>query len=129
MLDVGKLVKELSFNLAEKHNFGTHRLTIEVESIERHVDFVLPLGILLIIVISNIMGRMKTKEKNVRISLRSLVNKDEVLIVVSKEKFFHDEYIVTEFGNEGEIAKSLIEQIGAECKTDDRLGNSLIINL
>ena len=129
MLNIGSLIRELSINLADKHGFDTRRISIEAEDIEKHVDLVLPFGVLLTVLISSTMERLKAPDSYIRIVLQNLDSLTEVSLSVNEENFFHGGCTANEFGNEGEIVKALVEQIGAECKADGRKKNTVIIEL
>lgn len=116
-LNIGKLIREAIIDLAEKYKFDTGKISVEADNREEHVDVALPLGMLLTIFLSSLMSRLKDDECTLSIRLRSLRSTAELTVAGTKANLFHSDCIAKELGNEGEIIRALLDQMGAECSS------------
>jgi len=126
-LNIGRLVRETVFVLAEKYNFDTKRLIVEADNREEHIDVALPLGMLLTILFSSLMSSVDSQECGLTISLRSSRGTAELTVSGTKANIFNSDCIAEELGNQGEIIKALLDQIGATCKSVGDENNTMTI--
>lgn len=124
-LNIGRLVREVVIDLAEKYSFDTQKVNVEADNREEHIDVALPLGMLLTIFISSLMSRVNAEDCELTIRLRSRKSSAELTMATSKTNIFHSDCIAEELGNEGEIIRALLDQMGGECKAVGK-GNSAI---
>lgn len=126
-LNIGRLVRESVFDLAEKYSFDTNRISVEADNREEHVDVALPLGMLLSILLSDIFSSGGAREIGLTISLKSLKDSAQLTVAGTKANIFHGKCIAEKRGNEGEIIRALLDQMGASCKAAGGENNALRI--
>jgi len=126
-LNIGRLVREAVIDLAAKYDFDTQKVTVEADNREEHIDVALPLGMLLTIFLSRLMSRVKADGCELSIILRSRKRSAELTVAGSMANIFHSDCIAKELGNEGEIIKALLDQMGAECKAVGKENSAIAI--
>lgn len=126
-LNIGRLVREAVIDLAEKYSFDTQKVKVEADNREEHIDVALPLGMLLTIFLSSLMSRVNADGCELSIRLRSRKSSAELMVAGSKANMFHGNCIAEELGNEGEIIRALLDQMGAECKAVGRENSAIAI--
>src|SRR6056297_58841 len=126
-LNIGRLVREAVIDLAAKYDFDTQKVTVEADNREEHIDVALPLGMLLTIFLSRLMSRVKADGCELSIILRSRKSSAELTVAGSMANIFHSDCIAKELGNEGEIIKALLDQMGAECKAVGKENSAIAI--
>ncbi len=115
-LNIGRLVREAVIDLAEKYNFDLQKVSVDADNREEHIDVALPLGMLLTIFLSSLISRVNVDGCELSIRLRSRKSSAELTVSGSKANIFHSDCIAEELGNEGEIIRALLDQMGATCK-------------
>ncbi|MFW5727812.1 MAG: PAS domain S-box protein [Spirochaetota bacterium] len=126
-LNIGRLVREAVIDLAEKYCFDMQKVKVDADNREEHIDVALPLGMLLTIFLSSLMGRVDATDCELSIRLRSRKGSAELMVAGNKANIFHSDCIAEELGNEGEIIRALLDQMGGECKAVGKKNSAIAI--